>query len=338
MSDASTRQIGSGDFIYEPIVDWEQRPEGMMFNQAVGIDVDSQDQVFVFSRSDDPVVVFNRDGEFVKAWGKGLFARPHAIFITDDDLVYCTDDWGHAIYKFTPDGELLQTIGTPGEPSNSGVENRDYRTIKQPGGPFNLPTMLAPSPDGEFLYISDGYGNCQVHKYTVTGEHVSSWGEAGRGRGQFLIPHGISVRSDGTVFVCDRENSRIQLFSPDGEYLDEWTEPARPCQAVFGPDGNVYVAEIGFKVGMSMSPDFPGREMVPSRVGVYSPQGDLLTRFGEGEYGLPGETYAAHGIAVDSHGDLYVGEVRPDYYRENETPKDSAVPAGAPVFQKIRRM
>ena len=335
---SETRQLGSGAFTYEPLVNWEQRPEGMHFHQAVGIAIDSQDNVYVFSRSDDPVVVFNRDGEYLHSWGKDKFVRPHAILITKDDVMYCTDDWGHAIYKYTLDGELLQTIGTPGQGSDSGVENRDFRTIKQPGGPFNLPTMVDLSPDGEFLFISDGYGNCQVHKFTVDGDHVLSWGEPGRGPGQFLIPHGISVRSDGTVFVCDRENSRIQLFSPDGEFIEEWTEPARPCQAVFDKDGNVYVAEIGFVVGMSMSPDFPGRALVPSRVGVYSPEGELLARFGQGDYGTPGETYAAHGIAVDSRGDIYVGEVRPNYYREDQEQNDSDVPAAAPVFQKIRHV
>ena len=89
---------------------------------------------------------------------------------------------------------------------------------------------------------------------------------------------------------------------------------------------------------MSMSPEFPGRDMVPSRIGVYSSSGQLLARWGAGEYGTPGETYAAHGIAVDSRGDIYVGEVRPAYYREDQSQADSEVPAGAPVFKKFRRL
>ena len=104
---------------------------------------------------------------------------------------------------------------------------------------------MALAADGS-LYISDGYGNARVHKFSSDGRHLFSWGEPGAGPGQFHLPHGIAVGPDGTVVVADRENSRLQFFSPDGRFLREWTEIARPCQVAIDARGIVYVAELGY--------------------------------------------------------------------------------------------
>ena len=116
------------------------------------------------------------------------------------------------------------------------------------GPPFHYPTNLALAPKGE-LYVSDGYGNARIHKFSAEGQLLFSWGEPGTAR-PFPIPHGIAVDRQGTVFVADRENSRIQLFSPDGTYLREWTDVARPCQVFIDDAENVFVAELGFRAGM----------------------------------------------------------------------------------------
>ena len=278
----------------------------MTFGEAVGVAVDSQDRLFVFNRGgQQPVMIFDRTGNFIQMWGADQFVRPHGIFVGPDDHVYLTDDQDHSVRKFSPDGELLMTLGTRGQASDSGVENSDYRTIKRAAPPFNLPTNLAVSPDGA-MYVSDGYGNCCVHKFSADGELLLSWGEAGDGPGQFQIPHGIGVDRSGMVVVADRENSRLQWFKPNGTFVEQWTDVARPCDVVFDDDDNVYVAELGWHAG---TPD-PRPDETGGRVSIFSREGSLLGRWGSGKdpYAA-GDFIAPHDICLDSRGDLYVGEV-----------------------------
>src|SRR5262245_25997354 len=217
------------DFGYQADDHWAKVPFGWSWTEVVGVATDSRDRAFVFSRGDHPLMVFNSDGTFVTSWGEGLFVRPHGICIGPDDAVYCTDDHDHTVRKFTPDGRLLMTLGVSGRPSDTGVTGFDYRTIVRAGPPFHYPTNVALSAQGE-LYVSDGYGNARVHRFAADGRLLFSWGEPGAGPGQFHLPHGIAVDREGTVYVADRENSRVQLFTPDGKYLSEWTDVARPCQ------------------------------------------------------------------------------------------------------------
>jgi DNA-binding beta-propeller fold protein YncE len=270
---------------------------------------DSQDRVFVFERGAHPVLVFSREGVFQNSWGEGLFRRPHGLSIGPDDAVYCTDDLDHTVRKFTPEGRLLLTLGTSGQHSDTGATSHDYRTIRHAGPPFHYPTNLALSSTGE-MFITDGYGNARVHRFSATGHLIQSWGEPGSGPGQFHVPHGIAVDPQGVVYVADRENSRLQLFTPDGQYLTEWTDVARPCQVFIDAKGDVYVAELGFHAGQwpgnpPPSPDAPG-----GRVSVFNPRGELQARWGGGRNPCaPGDFFAPHDICVDSHGDVYVGEV-----------------------------
>ena len=254
-------------------------------------------------------MVFDRDGAFQTSWGEGVFTRPHGIFIGPDDAVYCTDDCGHTVRKFTPDGRMLLTLGVSGQPSDTGATSMDFRTIVRAGPPFHYPTNLALSSSGE-MYVSDGYGNARVHKFSPDGRLLFSWGEPGAGPGQFHVPHGIAVDAQGIVFVADRENSRIQLFTPDGAYLSEWTDVARPCQVFIDGAGTVYVAELGFRAGMwpgttAPSPDSPG-----GRLSIFDRRGELQARWGGGRNPCaPGDFFAPHGLWVDSRGHIYVTEV-----------------------------
>jgi DNA-binding beta-propeller fold protein YncE len=254
--------------------------------------VDSRDRVFLFTRSDSEVLIYNRDGTFQKAWGKGLFTpRSHGITIGPDDSVYCVDDADQTVRKFSPDGELLLTIGTSGQASDTGYDGASLDSITHGGPPFNRPTNLAVAPSGD-LYISDGYGNARVHRFAPDGRLIQSWGEPGSGPGQFRLSHGIGVAADGRVFVCDRHNDRLQIFTPEGEYLDEWTGFALPTHVVFDRNGLVYVSELR------------------ARVSVLDPTGQLLARWGDApDSCAPGNFVAPHGLAVDSNGDLYIAEV-----------------------------
>jgi len=300
--------VGGGRFQYEAVAGWAQLPAGWSFVEATAVAVDSQDRVYVFNRGEHPVIVFDRDGKFLHAWGEGLFSRPHGISTGPDDMLYLTDDADHTVKKFTPEGKLLLTLGTSGQPSDSGIENVDYRTIKQGGGPFNLPTNSALAADGT-LFLSDGYGNAQVHKFSPDGKLLLSWGEPGSGPGQFNLPHGVAVDRTGRVIVADRENSRLQLFTPEGEFIEEWTDVARPTEMFVDAEDNVFVAEVGWRAGM-----FPWMEPDPARTGgrvsVFNRQGELQARWGGGDDPYsPGDFFAPHGIWLDSQGSVYVAEV-----------------------------
>jgi DNA-binding beta-propeller fold protein YncE len=308
MMNSSTIATGfCEDFGYEADDHWAKLPPGWSWQEVVGVVTDRHDRVYVFNRGEHPVIIFERDGTFIGSWGEGLFVRPHGIFIGPDECVYCIDDLGHTVRKFTPEGRLLLTLGS-GQPSDTGATSLDFRTIVRAGPPFHYPTNLALSPEGD-LYVSDGYGNARIHKFTPEGRLLFSWGEPGIGPGQFHIPHGIAVDRHGTVYVADRENSRIQRFNSDGKYLSEWTDVARPCEVFIGDDGEVYVAELGFRAGMWPGTDAPANAP-GGRVSIFDAHGTLLARWGGGRNPCaPGDFFAPHDIWVDAHGDLYVSEV-----------------------------
>lgn len=294
-------------FGYTPQDRWHRLPASVTWDEVAGVATDSADRVFVFARGEHPVLIFDRDGTFLRSWGEGVFNRPHGIFIGPDDSVYCIDDCGHCVRQFTPEGTLLVTLGTPGAPSDTGSTSIDYRTIVRAAGPFHYPTNLAISPEGN-LYVSDGYGNARVHVFAPDGQLVASWGEPGRGPGQFYLPHGIAIDPQGTVYVADRENSRVQLFDGDGTFRAEWTDVARPCQ-VFVRDERVYVAELGFRAGIWPGTSYPAGA-TGGRLSIFDLGGKLLARWGGGnDPCAAGDFFAPHDLCVDSRGDIYVGEV-----------------------------
>ncbi|MFN0051743.1 MAG: peptidyl-alpha-hydroxyglycine alpha-amidating lyase family protein [Planctomycetales bacterium] len=301
--------VGSDRFRYAPVPDWPRLPPGWSFVEVVGVATDARDRVFVFSRSEHPVTIFEPDGTFVASWGEGQFVRPHGITIAPDGAVYCTDDRDHSVRKFTPEGKLLLTLGTRGKPSDTGIDGLDYRTIKRPGLPFNLPTNLAIAADGS-LYVTDGYGNCRVHKFSPSGEYLFSWGEPGSGPGQFNLPHGIAIDQSGLIYVADRENSRIQLFTPEGKYTGEWTDTSRPMQVFFDAEGTAFVCDVGWKAGVFPWQTVPAGSPRGAYVSVFDRTGRRLTRWGGSENPCaPGDFFAPHDLCVDSQGSIYVGEV-----------------------------
>ena len=304
--------VGNSSFRYEAVDEWARLPAGWSFGEVVGVATDSRNNVFVYSRSAHPITIFDRQGTFLDSWGEGVFARPHGIHMGPDDAVYLSDDVNHAVHKFTASGKLLLTLGTPGVPSDTGCADSDYRTIRRAAGPFNQPTNLALAADGS-MYVTDGYGNARVHKFSVEGERLCSWGEPGDGPGQFHLPHGIAVDRTGRVYVADRENSRVQIFDADGSYVTEWRDVARPTEVFIdgsrGMEDVVFVSEIGFRCGL-----FPGMSApsnpAGSRVSLFTRDGELLCRFGGGpDPCATGDFFAAHDIWVDQAGDLYVSEV-----------------------------
>jgi DNA-binding beta-propeller fold protein YncE len=218
--------VGSGKHTYRVNEDWAHPPADIEI-RACAVAVDSRDRVYCFNRnSQHPVVVFDRDGNFLKSWGAGMFSFPHAIRIDEHDFVWLTDEYHGQFYKFTTDGELLHTIGVKGQRSDTGVPADDFsssawKKVTHGGGPFNLPTDIAFAPSGEF-FISDGYGNARVHKFAADGRYLFSWGEPGTALGQFNLPHGVWVDRRGRILVADRENDRVQVFDQQGKLLEVW--------------------------------------------------------------------------------------------------------------------
>jgi DNA-binding beta-propeller fold protein YncE len=306
---AAEAVVGQDNFCYRAQPGWEQLPSGWKFVEVAGVDTDSAGNVFVFNRGQYPVIAFDRQGQFLRAWGEGVFVRPHGIFIGPDYAVYCVDDSDHTVRKFTPDGKLLFTLGISGKASDTGATTVDYRTIKRSNSPFNFPTNLSISPSGE-LYIADGYGNARVHRFSSEGQWIASWGEPGAGPGQFRVPHGIAIDARGNVYVADRENSRIQIFSPGGDFITQWSGVARPCQVTIDTKQNVFVAELGYRSGMFAGNEPPPGNPTGGRVSIYNLRGELQARWGGGDNPCAaGDFYAPHDICVDRFGDVYVGEV-----------------------------
>ena len=161
-------RLGDGSFQYEVVPNWEKLPEEYRWDEVGGVGVDSKDNVYVFNRGPHPMIVFDKDGNFLTSWGEDFFIRAHGLTVGPDDILYCTDDADHTVRKCTTEGEVLMTIGVPKTPS-------PYQSAK----PFNRCTHVALDPETQDIYVSDGYGNSSVHKFTAKGEHLFSWGSAG---------------------------------------------------------------------------------------------------------------------------------------------------------------
>lgn len=281
------------NFRYEEIPDWAQLPEGWDSGEVVDIAVDGDDHVYIFSRGDHPLMVFDEDGQFIRSWGDELFTRAHGITIDMDGILFCVDDEGHWIGRFTAEGTLLSSIGTPNQ-----------EAVAQSGEPFNRPTKVAIDPGTKELYIADGYGNARVHKFTAEGRHLFSWGEYGSDPGQFNLPHSVCTDREGNVYVADRENHRIQIFNDQGDYLTQWNNMHRPCGLHIAND-LVYIGQLPPQ--LPFNADYPN---IGACVTIHDLSGKRLARLGDFRAGeAPGQFIAPHGLAVDSRGDIYVGEV-----------------------------
>ena len=240
-----TTILGSGEHRYRVVEDWAKLPEGWEFKDVASVAVDSKDRVYAFNRGDHPMIVFDRDGNFLRSWGEGTFPRAHGLHIDADDILYCTDDGGHFVRKCTTEGKVLLEIGVPGQAA-------PYMS----GKPFHRCTHTALSPKGE-IYVSDGYGNARVHKFSPDGKLLLSWGEPGTDPGQFNIAHNIATDPEGWVYVADRENHRVQVFDGNGRYETQWVNMHRPCglYCCRGPKPQFIIGELG--PGMAVNRNHP---------------------------------------------------------------------------------
>lgn len=289
--------LGSGEHRYRVVEKFVKLPDGWQLTDVASVAVDSKDQIYVFNRGAHPMVVLDREGNFLRSWGEGLFSRAHGLHIDADDNLYCTDDGDHTVRKCSTDGKVLLTIGIPAKPAPF-----------MSGEPFHRCTHTALSPKGE-IYVSDGYGNARVHKFTPGGKLIKSWGEPGTDPGQFNIVHNIATDADGWVYVADRENHRVQVFNGEGKYETQWNNLHRPCALCRcgGAKSPIFViGELG--PGLAINRNVPN---LGPRLSIVDARGNRIARLGgeEGPGAASGKFLAPHGIALDSRGDIYVGEV-----------------------------
>lgn len=267
---------------YEVIRDFLKPPNGERLGVVSRVAVDATDRIFVFQRRDPPVLMFSRTGDYLGAWGSGEIRDPHGLKIVGD-AVYTTDRTGSVARSFSLDGAPLLTLGQPGVYSDTGTVSKTW-LVERAAGPFNHPTEMIRHPNGD-IYVTDGYRNARVHRFSADGALVKSWGEPGSAPGQFHLPHSVVTDPGGTLYVADRANRRIQLFSPEGDFLGAWTGMGGPNDISRGADGIFYIAEQEY-------------DDKPAYVCVRDAKGAVITRL---------ESRHVHGVGVDSRGDIYAG-------------------------------
>lgn len=267
---------------YEVVRDFLRLPNGEKFGMVSRVGTDSRDRVYVFQRKDPPVVVFERDGTYLGAWGTGEVRDPHGLKIVGD-IVYTTDRSESVAKSFTLDGEPLLELGQRGVHSDTGCTGAPWLAPRA-AGPFNHPTEMIAHPNGD-IYVTDGYRNARVHRFTRDGKLVTSWGAPGKAPGQFHLPHSIAIDAEGRLLVADRANRRIQIFTPDGDVLGEWTAMGGPNDITRCVDDTFVIAEQ----------EADGN---PAYVTVRDANGTVLAR-------MPSRH--VHGVGVDSRGDIYAG-------------------------------
>ena len=273
--------VGSGDFRYERVPSWPKMPKYWSLGACSDGAVNSRDEIHIFSRGDHPLTIWDPEGNFVSSWGEGTFsANPHGIYIAPNDNVWLVDRDFHIATEYSTDGKPLRTLGNKLSPSPSFV-----------GAPFNMPSGLAFAPNGE-IFVSDGYGGHRTHKFSADGKLLLSWGRQGTGPGEFALLHNVWVDKNSRVFICDRENHRIQIFDDQGNFLEEWTDLQQPGD-LWIVDDVVYVIEQGGG----------------NAVSIWTLDGTLITRWRGNEGAGQGTIIGGHGICVDSQGSIYVTEI-----------------------------
>ena len=257
---------------------WPTLPSGWNLQETPGVAVDEDDYVYVFHRGDPPIIKLNPAGIVERSWGQGLFIRPHAVRVDAGGAIWVVDNDTHQVLKMDAAGRVRMVMGRKGQ---SG-EGPDL---------FNRPTDVGFAADGSF-YVSDGYGNSRVAKFASDGTFITAWGSKGTEPGQFDLPHTVVVGPDGTVYVGDRENYRLQAFDPDGKFIEQWTHVGSPWGLALGRDGDLFIA------------DGHNNRILKSRL-----DGTVVGQISEGGK-VAGKVNFAHHIAVDSKGNLYVAEIK----------------------------
>jgi sugar lactone lactonase YvrE len=284
---------------YREDVGWAKTALGRPFGSTIGVDIDRDGKsVWVYDRCGGgtcqnskiaPVMKFDPTGKLVAAFGSGLVNDAHGFYVDRDNNIWLTDfrgkdGKGHTVLKLSPDGKVLMTLGKPGV-AGDGPDT------------FNSPTDVLIAPNGD-IFVADGHGaqtNARIVKLSKEGKFIKAWGKEGKAPGEFDVPHGLGMDSQGRLFVADRANNRIQIFDQDGKFLAEWKQFGRPSGVFIDKNDIIYVADSqssdktnpGFKQGI--------------RIG--SAKDGKVTAFIQETV----DVGALEGVAADDSGNVYGG-------------------------------
>jgi len=267
------------DLGYRVVSDWPRLPHNWRLGQVAGVAADEKERYYLYHRGNEapPLICFDREGEYLRSWGEDAYIRPHMVKCDGEDNVWLIDDNGHVLYLYSPEGELLTTLGTKGVPGEDGSH-------------FDKPTDIAFGLEGEF-YVSDGYGNKRVSRFDEDLGFLGQWGSEGVREGQFVLPHAITTDDEGLVYVADRNRWRVQIFSPEGSFLRQWTHIGKPFGIVYSSDGYLYVCD-----GTN------------ARVTKVERSGRIVGFFGA-PGGSAGQVSTAHDMAVALNGDILLAHL-----------------------------
>ena len=321
----SIAPVNSAPNPYVSIENWAKLPAGRPWGSTSAVDIDKDGKsVWVAERcsafappsqmrqllaaghpfacqgsSLDPILKFDSAGNLVKAFGSGLLIFPHGIHVDRDGNIWVTDGTGmegkgQQIFKFSPEGQLLLTLGKKGVAGKGPDE-------------FNAPSAVVTAPNGD-IFVADGHGgptNARIVKFDRTGKFIKTWGQAGSGKGDLDIPHAIAMDSRGRLFVGDRQNNRIQIFDQEGNYLDQWAQFSRPSGVFIDRNDTIYVADSESE---SVSKNHDGWKR---GIRVGSARDGSVTAFIPDPVEKTTGTSAAEGVAADAEGNIFGAEVGP---------------------------
>ena len=288
---------------YELITDWGIPPEKQSFKESAAVAVDAKDNVWVFNIPTNQLLIFDSDGNLLNIWPH-KYENIHGIDFDSSDNVYLVNRNAHQILKYTINGDLIMSLGQSGCPSETGYSlqiGRDTNwknPVSHAGGPFNVPSGVRVAQNGD-IYVSDGYANCQIHRFSMDGKLIYSWGSPGKTKAsEFHLIHGLYIDSKNRILVCDRMNNRIQIFDLMGEFIGMYSGLAMPSKIHETPDGDFVITEHA------------------GRISIIDIKGNILARWGKAEGSVnksgSGVFRKPHGCAVDSKGNIYIGNVIPD--------------------------
>ncbi|MBI4902792.1 MAG: hypothetical protein HY820_04105 [Acidobacteria bacterium] len=277
-------ELKTGPALSQGLVEnWPALPKGWNFGEVSGVDVDRNDNVWVFHRGQHPVMQFDKNGKLLQAWANVPVKSSHGIRVDPDGNVWLVDVAGHQIMKMSRDGRVNMVISNAGQ---AAAANNDVKYG------FNRPTALTFHPNGD-LYVSDGYVNSRIVRYNKNLEYVQHWGKKGKGDGEFDTAHDVTVDRRGRVYVADRANNRVQIFDASGQFLGKWTDLGQPWGLYYAKnEDSIYMAD--------------GENNRVIKVNLDGQIQGVLGGFGK----APGKFDFAHHLAVDSSGSIYVAEIK----------------------------
>jgi peptidylamidoglycolate lyase len=299
-----TGQWASNQPRYQLVKDWPSLPPDYVLGNPTGIGIDTAQNIVVFHRAgrewpllgsmpasfiNKPTILVldRKTGSLLNTWGDSLFIMPHGLTVDSHNNIWVTDVALHQVYKFSYEGKLLMKLGIAQIPGNDSLH-------------FNRPTDIAVAPDGSF-YVSDGYRNSRVVKFSATGQYLFEWGKKGTSPGEFDLPHAIDLDNQGQVYVADRENSRIQVFDSTGKFVTAYNNDHA---------GKLYSLTVNKANAQLFATDYITNYINPkgSNIILFDSTGNRLGQFGRSG-GYHGPVTRLHDIAIDKEGNIFACDI-----------------------------